>query len=297
MKTIKLLQGIPASGKSTFAINLINSDESYKRINRDSLRSMINDYQFIDEKLIKSIRDDLIYKFLRRNYNVIVDDTNFHTIGEISEIAQNVGDVEIQVIYFPITLEEAIKRNSMRLGSSNIDNEVIERFYNKNIRSNKYLKNLTEITTIQTTYFQKQEYISINYNDCILVDLDGTLAIHNNRSAYDLKRVKEDSVNNSVKMIIDKFFKTKHIILLSGREDICRDDTIEWLEINNISYNELFMRKKGDMRKDSIVKKEIFEQEIRDKYNVLFCLDDRDQVVSMYRGLGLNCFAVNYGDF
>ncbi len=60
----------------------------------------------------------------------------------------------------------------------------------------------------------------------------------------------------------------------------------------------LFMRKSGAYRKDFIVKKEIFSEQIKDKYFIRFCIDDRNQVVDMWRkDMGLTCLQVDYGDF
>lgn len=45
-------------------------------------------------------------------------------------------------------------------------------------------------------------------------------------------------------------------------------------------------------------KKELFEAHIARKFYIEFVLDDRDQVVDLWRNeLGLTCFQVNYGDF
>ena len=57
------------------------------------------------------------------------------------------------------------------------------------------------------------------------------------------------------------------------------------------------MRATGDPRKDSIVKREIFDREIRDRYRVVGVFDDREQVVQMWRALGLTVFQVAEGDF
>jgi len=43
------------------------------------------------------------------------------------------------------------------------------------------------------------------------------------------------------------------------------------------------MRAAGDMRKDLIVKRELFDRHIRDRYRIAFVLDDRDQVVQITR--------------
>jgi hypothetical protein len=58
------------------------------------------------------------------------------------------------------------------------------------------------------------------------------------------------------------------------------------------------MRKNNDQRKDSIIKFELFENHIKDKYYVELVVDDRQQVVDMWRRkLGLTCLQVDYGDF
>lgn len=51
------------------------------------------------------------------------------------------------------------------------------------------------------------------------------------------------------------------------------------------------------MRKDSIAKHELFDEHIRDRYRIAFVLDDRDQVVKMWRSLGLTVFQVADGTF
>jgi hypothetical protein len=57
------------------------------------------------------------------------------------------------------------------------------------------------------------------------------------------------------------------------------------------------MRKADDYRKDSIIKKEIYDNDIFPRYNVLFVYDDRNQVVEMWRGLGVKVFQVELGNF
>ena len=57
------------------------------------------------------------------------------------------------------------------------------------------------------------------------------------------------------------------------------------------------MRKAGDQRSDAIVKREIYEQQIRGKFNVHCVFDDRQSVVDLWRSLGLSCFQVADGDF
>ena len=62
-------------------------------------------------------------------------------------------------------------------------------------------------------------------------------------------------------------------------------------------WYELYMRKQGDNREDSIVKEEMYLNEIKPKYNVDLVIDDRDQVVKMWRKIGLTCWQVANGNF
>jgi hypothetical protein len=59
----------------------------------------------------------------------------------------------------------------------------------------------------------------------------------------------------------------------------------------------LLMRPEGNMEKDAIIKERLFRQHIEGKFCVEFVIDDRDQVVRMWRDLGLRCLQVADGDF
>jgi hypothetical protein len=87
------------------------------------------------------------------------------------------------------------------------------------------------------------------------------------------------------------------MIFVSGRKDDCRDVTEAWLKANGFEYDWLYMRKTGDDRNDAVVKLDIFNEHIRNGYDVLGVFDDRNRVVNMWRRLGLKCFQVAEGDF
>ena len=77
-----------------------------------------------------------------------------------------------------------------------------------------------------------------------------------------------------------------------------RGETEAWLDLYvGVPYAELFMREYGDTRKDAVVKREIFETEVRDRWRIVGVFDDRQQVVRMWRDLGLTVFQVAEGDF
>lgn len=136
--------------------------------------------------------------------------------------------------------------------------------------------------------------------NAIICDIDGTIADHKNvRGPFDWQKVDRDlpkmTIINLVKTLQKSGF---HIIFLSGRDGICRSKTLTWLERYFDFEFDLFMRPINDRRKDFVIKKEIYENHIQEKYNIEFCLDDRNSVVDLWRqDLGLTCLQVDYGNF
>ena len=145
--------------------------------------------------------------------------------------------------------------------------------------------------------------IAIRHDPAAIIDIDGTLAHRRGRSPYDYDRVKEDTIDNLIRWQIEKFIVADiTVILCSGRPETCREDTEDWLSDNDVQYDELFMRpadalRDGNQLPDWIVKYGLFDTHIRDYYNVIVCIDDRNQVVQMWRELGLRCWQVANGDF
>lgn len=132
----------------------------------------------------------------------------------------------------------------------------------------------------------------------IICDLDGTLAHLNGRSPYDASTCFDDSLNEPVAHIVRTYAGIGvAVILMSGRESRFRRPTERWLEHHGIAYSGLHMRRTKDFRKDAIVKTELFEAHIRGQFEVLFVLDDRDQVVEMWRQIGFACLQVAPGNF
>ena len=138
----------------------------------------------------------------------------------------------------------------------------------------------------------KVEYVD-GLIDVVICDLDGTLSLLNGRNPYDASTCEEDGLNNVVYDLI----KNENVIFVSGREDRFKLQTENFLNKYNVNYISLFMRKSNDFRKDSIIKQEIYDNLIKGRYNIKFVLDDRNQVVEMWRCNGLTCLQVAEGDF
>lgn len=288
MKPILVMtKGLPASGKTTWAKKEQDwVQRGVVRVNKDDLRAMLHDGKHSkgNEKLVLYIRDQIIQESIVRGHNVIVDDTNLAPKHEarLRQIADDMdADFTIQD-FTDVPLEVCLERNAKR--PNPVPPEVIRKMWAD------YLK------PPAPTYDKALPH-------AVIVDLDGTLAHMNLRSPYEWSRVGEDTIDERVLNVMGHFnddsWKTPHkIIILSGRDGICRPETEEWLNRHGVSRDALFMREAGDMRKDSIVKREIFDREIQGKYYPYLVLDDRDQVVRMWRDeLGLTVWQVADGSF
>ncbi len=133
----------------------------------------------------------------------------------------------------------------------------------------------------------------------VIFDIDGTLAKMVGRSPYDWNRVHEDKANTPIVNMLSLYESNGYeIIIFTGRDGSCKELTKEWLTDNEIFYSELHIRPEGNTEKDAIIKRRMFEENIRGKYYCEMVVDDRDQVIEMWRTeLGLTCLQVDYGDF
>lgn len=152
----------------------------------------------------------------------------------------------------------------------------------------------------------------------VICDIDGTIADTSLRVKERDEHIKKqgskknafhvfnrgigkEPVKEDVKAVVVALHKMGYqIVYLSGRDDSFINKTERWLKMNDFPDGMLFMRKNGDYRKDSIVKKELYEKMVLQvgHNDVLLCIDDRDQVVELWRKeLNLTCLQVDYGNF
>lgn len=118
---------------------------------------------------------------------------------------------------------------------------------------------------------------------CILVDLDGTLAISHNRNPFDYKRSIEDKVSKECLVMIKKYKSFgNEVIILSGRAQSSYDVCKEWLDKNSIPYDHIYLKPNKDNTKSVFFKEETFKK-LKEEYNIKAVLDDDLAVVEMYR--------------
>jgi hypothetical protein len=259
------------------------------------------------EETLSTMQAAMVEAALRAKISVVVDDTNLTArfVKEWMRLAAKVG-VPVEFKDFNVDVDLCIQRDIRRgqQGGRKVGEDVIRSFYSRFVRKGVLVPppSLEGDAEFSWTKYEPNLQMPTAY----LVDIDGTLAQMSGRGPFDWKRVGEDSPIENVIRLVYNIWNNYHadIIFMSGRDEACRQETLDWLAkhvFDNMEIDPgfitLHMRPAGDMRKDSIVKHELFYKHVANDFNVIGVFDDRNQVVRMWRDIGLTVFQVADGDF
>lgn len=288
MKAI-ICVGIQGSGKSTWAKEYCIQNNTV-RINNDEIRNSI--YERLEhrnwskqiEAEVRQIREDRIRAYANNETDIVVDNThaNLRTLRGIIELCESLR-YQVELKWFDVGLNECIRRDSLREGYECVGEAVIRKTYDE------YMKTKSAMSKVRESL---PDYKDTGKPQCIIVDIDGTLAQMCDRSPYDETRVGKDTIRKFVVNTVQALIQANHglkLFVFSGRTDACYTDTVKWLEsecgygfqVTGCARNlaTLAMRTSGDRRRDSEVKRDLYNEYVKDKYDVLAVFDDRAQVI------------------
>lgn len=310
MNKIIILVGISGSGKSTFAKNYVETHRDTVIISRDSIRMSLfgfNDSTYGDyyngditarEKTVTEFFNSQVWNALEKGYDVICDNTHLN-MSYIN--VYKMFSVPLEVRVFDTNIDLCVQRDFEREKSVGID-VVMKQYkqFEKLLKSN-FKEDIKEFNNELINIYEtcKKEIWMFSKPDCVVFDLDGTLChTDGNRSPYEYTKVGLDRADSDISELADIIGNSKglNVIICTGRDNICREETFNWLKDNCFKYEGLYMRKAGDKRKDNIVKPELW-REIQKKFNIISIVEDRKRVVNIARKLGYKCLQVENGDF
>ncbi len=316
-KNLIFLVGPSCSGKSTWAQNYIKNNKDSIIVSRDSLRKLLFGLQDTDleyyysrknyglfEKVVTE-NQELLIKNNIKSKNVIIDNTNLD-IGYIKNICKCIGNeienINIKFQFFDTSIEKCLERNKERVYQSP------ERIINKQFKAylgirerldDNFIKSLQGIS--ENVSVPVSENVPENIKDpskksCIICDIDGTIAENTGRSPYDMTRVLEDIPIEVIVDLVKTLGKTYTIIMCTGRSEDAKESTERWLQDYKIPFHEVHYRPYKNNEKDFIIKERMWKK-ISEDFNILFMLDDRNQVVNHARKLGFRVLQVAEGNF
>ena len=144
----------------------------------------------------------------------------------------------------------------------------------------------------------------------VIFDVDGTLMDIEHRRHFVTQRPKDfdafrdpevvmqDTPNKEI-FALAKALKDagNRIIVSTGRNKRQRATTLKQLMMNGLVFDAMYMRGDTDFRSDDELKKGFLIKMKEDGFNPVMAVDDRQQVVDMFRAEGLRVLQVDKGDF
>lgn len=284
MKNLVVMCAPPGAGKSTF------------------VKMNYPDFVYINQDEQGKQHLDMFHKALIEDKDIVVDRMNFNKVQRNRYLspAKELGyHTEIVVLHesYDTCLERClIRENHSTIKDEHSAKSALNTFFTKYERVED-----GEVDKVKRIWPEGQKSLAI------CVDLDGTLCnidhrLHHvkdgNKNWKDFfKGIPNDIPNLWCSSLIAWISNVYGIVLCSGRPDDHEQVTRNWLEVWGISYQKLFMRRRGDYRRDDIVKEIILDFEILTKFIPVFFIDDRQNVVDMWRRRGFVCLQCAPGDF
>lgn len=308
MTKLWVMRGLSGSGKSTRAREIADENDAVV-VCRDELRKQLLGAYWtgkkVDEERVTIAEQASVLALLKAGVSVVVDATHLHPpyVKKWAKEATRLA-VEFEVVDIETDADMCVFRDYQRMLDGG-------RYVTKEVIAQQAKRAKRPVITAEPFIIEPVGPYDPYLPDCILVDIDGTVADHEGvRSPYDYSRVLLDGVHPEMAWLVNVIHSeqfTCHdgpdVIFMSGRDDTCREDTKAWLDAHDIPFDRLIMRPAdardaaGNKLPDYQVKYRLFNEHIRGKYNVDIVFDDRQQVVDMWRQLGLVCAQVRPGDF
>jgi len=154
-----------------------------------------------------------------------------------------------------------------------------------------------------------------NTNKWVIFDLDGTLALIDERREFSVKsngkmdwdkffapeNISMDKPNMAVIAMAQSLAESGHkIAIFSGRSKATKLTTRSWLAKHRVPFSILKMRPTEHPFKfmpDEKLKSDWFDEVFPNKSDVICVFDDRNKVVKMWRDKGISVMQVAEGDF
>lgn len=311
--TVLVLKGAPCSGKTFYVENEAIHDENLQPlrvVNRDNLREILFAGKYVytpeNEKKVVDKEKELILMGLNDGENIIIDDTNLNpkTIEMWEELVKEFNKTHdsihatIQYKEFYVSYETAITRSKARRAAGGLyipQNEMLKfykRYYPEQLREELIDKRVIKEPNTELP-------------QCVICDLDATLALHTGRGPFEWDLISTDAVEPRLKhLLINLFNSGVRIVFVTGRNEGSREETEKWINLNlpeltsgDLKLYSLFMKPDGDFSHGDDYKEKVYHEHIEGKANVMCVFEDSNKCVKRWRELGLLTCQVANSDY
>jgi predicted kinase len=317
LSELLVLSGLPASGKTTRALEWAGEDPEHRRIiNWDQMRLDFygRDWKFnrAQEDVMQAHSRELCNQWLKQGMSVVIDNTNlterarerWHQIAMHIDTQATYSEEEIDTPV-GVCVERDLKREK-RVGRAVIERMALFHGFidwaDPVYTSTDFV--ICDIDGTLSDPSHRLHYVK-NPNKCDCGALTKEQCIQDGCKAQAFKprwdrfhaEVNKDKPKSTIIRLLQNLYYHYNVLIVSGRspEHGCGIATEQWLDQHEIPYHHLFMRAGGDYRPDYEHKQQILD--LLPKERIAFVLDDRQQVVDMWRKNGLICLQVAEGAF
>lgn len=305
---LTLLCGPPGSGKSSLAHAMCQLADQK---NEASIIYINQDSQGKDGHV------ELFTKALLKFQPIIVDRMNFNKEQRNRYLSvAKAYEYETEIIVLHVPFEECLVRCTLRK-----DHETIKDEATAKKALNMFFSKYERVEDSESDKVTRR-YPEGKKEPAVIVDLDGTLCnidhrLHHVRTEGKKnwktfsEGLSQDTPNAWCADLVSLIHNSRNtLVYCSGRSEEYRDKTIAWLKQHNLYWQcvennnvgipiaeHLYMRPNGDYRTDWIIKETILDFELLTKFDIVFAIDDRQQVVDLWRRRGITALQCSPGDF
>lgn len=302
-----ILRGLPGSGRTEKAKIMVEDNPWLIRASKEDIAfSMYGFYHPLDLDRFQTDNVKLLYKAqveaaLKAGLSVVDDNMNLDStsVKELYILA-NRYNVEPEIIDFDLHFEKCIKNDNFAKGNGY--GETYIRMLVKKFTSRGHILPAPVNKPEEIKSGRKYEP-DTSLPKAFWLDADGTFfnMVPEIRGPFDFHLVHLDPVFqhivNICKALVNDGYK---VIVMSGRDEWCKDATYQAFVDAGVTPDEMCMRPNNtsDIHDYQIKEMLFWDNKLHEKYYVEFALDDRKSVVDYTREvLGIPVLQVAPGDF
>ena len=297
MPKIFVLRGLPASGKSTLARKIVDTNPTHTaRFNWDDIRNMMGPYwipEREDTKVLYALRDAFINNMMANQWDIVIDNMNLNPkelehynkiVSEYNNNHTNKYEIEVTTLFTPV--EECIRRDALR--SNPIGESVIRSIWQRYRNFLCTEENKEIVSKLKPT---------TDLPKAVIFDADNTLCFNTSgRPYYGTAQGLLDDVPNVNAIIAAQVYHSGGIkvLLVTGREgtDEIKEATQKWMENNQVPIDEYYFRPINNRESGDKLKAQIISG-ISNKYNIIGIYEDSSKIVKSLREMGYSVFQPN----